>query len=47
MNRVGGDQDFTNPYYYQKKIGSKFNPKDFSSFKYLSLCNNKVFHSDK
>ena len=35
MNSVGGDQDFTNPYYYQKKFGSKFYPKDFPSFKYL------------
>merc|ERR1711956_19839 len=30
-----GDQEFTNPYYYQKKFGSSFNPKDFPNFKYL------------
>jgi hypothetical protein len=32
---VSSDQDFTNPYYYQKKFGSPFNPKDFPNFKYL------------
>ena len=32
---VSKDQDFTNPYYYQKKFGSRFNPKDFPNFKYL------------
>ena len=25
---VASDQDFTNPYYYQKKFGSKFYPKE-------------------
>jgi len=29
------EQDFTNPYYYREKFGSKFNPKDFPNFKYL------------
>ena len=35
MNSVGGDQDLTNPYYYQKKFGSQFNPEDFPNFKHL------------
>ena len=29
------DKNFDNPYYYQKKFGSPFNPKDFPNFKYL------------
>ena len=32
---VTSDQEFTNPYYYKKKFGSPFNPKDFPDFKYL------------